>query len=217
MSLQSARLPSCDRWKIGVAVDRLFAHMLAAGEQEYDESDSDQRADDDAQLSVPCPVFSHHHPPPMIPDFIGSAGVTDWLIKPFTGAYARTKVRAWVLRIACQWMRDSAQGEELRFAGRPLLSQRRRLTDAQPARGSRRPMPHRGTEARRSSENVISTEKAALLWMHCREVAPFETPSFRKRIGQLIAHATSTPEKRKPSSGCRWRITVERSRSSTCP
>src|SRR3982074_1958903 len=71
MSLQSARLPRCDRWKIGVAVDRLFAHMLAAGEQEYDESDSDQRADDDDQLSVRSPVFSHsHHPPPMI--FIGS-------------------------------------------------------------------------------------------------------------------------------------------------
>jgi len=62
MSLLSARLPLCDRWKIGVAVYRLFAHMLAAGEQEYGEADSDQCADDDAQLSVPCPVFSHHHP-----------------------------------------------------------------------------------------------------------------------------------------------------------
>jgi hypothetical protein len=29
--------------------------------------------------------------------------------------------------------------------------------------------------------------------MYCREVAPFETPSFRKKIGQLIAHATNTP------------------------
>ena len=54
-------------------------------------------------------------------------------------------------------------------------------------------MPHRGNAAERSSDNVISTEKAALLWMYCREVAPFETPSFRKKIGQLIAHATSTP------------------------
>ena len=34
-----------------------------------------------------------------------SAGVTDWLIKPFTGAYARTKVRAWVLRTAFEGMR----------------------------------------------------------------------------------------------------------------
>ena len=38
----------------------IVAHMLAAGEQEYGEADSDQCADDDAQLSVPCPVFSHH-------------------------------------------------------------------------------------------------------------------------------------------------------------
>ena len=29
--------------------------------------------------------------------------------------------------------------------------------------------------------------------MYCREVAPFETPSFRKKIGQLIAHATNAP------------------------
>ena len=123
-----------------------------------------------------------------------SAGVTDWLIKPFTGAYARTKVRAWVLRTACQWMRRVIpQGEDLRFA-RPLLPiQPPRLTDAQRSRGTRRPLPHRGNAAKRSSENVISTEKAALLWMYCREVAPFETPSFRKKIGQLIAHATSTP------------------------
>src|SRR5947199_6674732 len=27
-----------------------------------------------------------------------AAGVTDWLIRPFTDAYARTKIRAWVLR-----------------------------------------------------------------------------------------------------------------------
>jgi DNA-binding response OmpR family regulator len=36
-----------------------------------------------------------------------AAGVTDWLIKPFTGAYARTKILAWVLRTACQRMRGS--------------------------------------------------------------------------------------------------------------
>ena len=36
-----ARLPGCDRWKIGVAFDGLFAHMFAAVEQKYRESDSD--------------------------------------------------------------------------------------------------------------------------------------------------------------------------------
>src|SRR6266566_4292026 len=35
-----ARLPGCDRWKIGVAFDGLFAHMFAAVEQKYRESDS---------------------------------------------------------------------------------------------------------------------------------------------------------------------------------
>ena len=122
-----------------------------------------------------------------------SAGVTDWLIKPFTGAYARTKVRAWVLRTACEGMRRALpQGEEPRFAPPPLPIGPPRLR-TQRAKGSPRQMPHRGTEARRSSDEEISTEKAALLWMYCREVAPFETPSFGKKIGQLIAHATNTP------------------------
>jgi len=41
MSFRLARLPGCDRWKIGVAFDRLFAHMFAAVEQEYRKGDSD--------------------------------------------------------------------------------------------------------------------------------------------------------------------------------
>jgi len=32
-------------------------------------------------------------------------GVTDWLTTPFTDSYARTKIRAWVLRESCRWMR----------------------------------------------------------------------------------------------------------------
>jgi hypothetical protein len=35
----------------------------------------------------------------------------------------------------------------------------------------------KGNRKRRSSENVISTDKAALLWMYCKEIAPFE-PAF---------------------------------------
>ena len=58
-------------------------------------------------------------------------------------------------------------------------------------------MPQKGTENRRSSENVIcSTDKAALLWMYCREIAPFEIPIFSKKVGELIARATSAPQKR---------------------
>jgi ribonuclease BN (tRNA processing enzyme)/CheY-like chemotaxis protein len=122
-----------------------------------------------------------------------SAGVTDWLIKPFTSAYARTKVRAWALRSACKATRRlTPERQELRFAQRPLPVEPPRLRPKR-ARGARRPAPATGTENGRFSNGAISTEKAALLWMYCREVAPFETPSFRKKIGQLIAHATNTP------------------------
>jgi phosphoribosyl 1,2-cyclic phosphodiesterase/CheY-like chemotaxis protein len=41
-----------------------------------------------------------------------AAGVTDWLIKPFTSSYARTKIRAWVLRTACRWMRAAIPADE---------------------------------------------------------------------------------------------------------
>jgi DNA-binding response OmpR family regulator len=104
-----------------------------------------------------------------------AAGVTDWLIKPFTGAYARTKIRAWVLRTACQWMRGCYPEDEERRLARP------------PVHIRRAPMAQRGME------NVISTDKAALLWMYCREIAPFETPAFRKELGNLIARATTRP------------------------
>ena len=40
------------------------------------------------------------------------SGVTDWLIKPFTGAYARTKIRAWVLRTVCRWVRGPVPADE---------------------------------------------------------------------------------------------------------
>src|SRR5262249_56375721 len=59
-------------------------------------------------------------------------------------------------------------------------------------------MPQKGTEKRRSPENVISTDKSALLWMYCRGIVPFETPTFSKTVGELIACATST--QRSPAS-----------------
>jgi phosphoribosyl 1,2-cyclic phosphodiesterase/CheY-like chemotaxis protein len=110
-----------------------------------------------------------------------SAGVTDWLIKPFTDACARTKVRAWALRAACQWMRAFIpEDEEWRLARPPVHIRRV-------------PMAQKGIENRCFSENVISTDKSALLWMYCREIAPFETPAFSKNVGDLIARATKRP------------------------
>jgi phosphoribosyl 1,2-cyclic phosphodiesterase len=40
------------------------------------------------------------------------AGVTEWLITPFTESYARTKMRAWVLRTACRWIRAPIPDDE---------------------------------------------------------------------------------------------------------
>jgi phosphoribosyl 1,2-cyclic phosphodiesterase/CheY-like chemotaxis protein len=41
-----------------------------------------------------------------------AAGVTEWLISPFSASYARTKIRAWVLRTACRWVRAAIPGNE---------------------------------------------------------------------------------------------------------
>jgi phosphoribosyl 1,2-cyclic phosphodiesterase/GAF domain-containing protein len=45
------------------------------------------------------------------------AGVTDWLVRPFSVAYARTRIRAWLLRTAVRWERAPLpQDEEQRLA-----------------------------------------------------------------------------------------------------
>ena len=57
------------------------------------------------------------------------AGVTDWLIKPFSVAYARTKIRAWILRTACRWIRGSIpENERQRLASLRALQ----LLDTEP-------------------------------------------------------------------------------------
>jgi DNA-binding response OmpR family regulator len=33
-----------------------------------------------------------------------AAGVTDWLVKPFSTIYARARIRSWLLRTACRWV-----------------------------------------------------------------------------------------------------------------
>ncbi|HYM73521.1 MAG TPA: MBL fold metallo-hydrolase, partial [Stellaceae bacterium] len=39
-------------------------------------------------------------------------GVTDWLVKPFSGIYARTRMRAWLMRMACRWERAPLPADE---------------------------------------------------------------------------------------------------------
>jgi phosphoribosyl 1,2-cyclic phosphodiesterase/DNA-binding response OmpR family regulator len=41
-----------------------------------------------------------------------AAGVTDWLIPPFSSAYARTRMRAWLLRITARWERPPLPPDE---------------------------------------------------------------------------------------------------------
>jgi DNA-binding response OmpR family regulator/phosphoribosyl 1,2-cyclic phosphodiesterase len=40
------------------------------------------------------------------------AGVTDWLIQPFSSEYARTKIRAWLLRSRSRWMKGPLPANE---------------------------------------------------------------------------------------------------------
>lgn len=39
-------------------------------------------------------------------------GIDDWLITPFTESYARAKIRAWVLREQCRWIRAQIPDDE---------------------------------------------------------------------------------------------------------
>jgi phosphoribosyl 1,2-cyclic phosphodiesterase/CheY-like chemotaxis protein len=48
------------------------------------------------------------------PEAGAATGVSDWLIKPFTCSYARTKIRAWVLRTECRWIRATIPDDEER-------------------------------------------------------------------------------------------------------
>jgi phosphoribosyl 1,2-cyclic phosphodiesterase/CheY-like chemotaxis protein len=64
-----------------------------------------------------------------------AAGVTEWIIKPFTSSYVRTKVRAWILRTDCRWVRAPIpQDEESRLG---VLKSLRVLDTAPEARFDR--------------------------------------------------------------------------------
>ena len=41
-----------------------------------------------------------------------AAGVTDWLVAPFSTLYARTRIRAWAMRQACRWMSAPMPSDE---------------------------------------------------------------------------------------------------------
>jgi len=129
-------------------------------------------------------------------DSAGAAGVTDWLIKPFTRAYLRTKLRTWVLRTTCQRIKDDMSLVEKR-----RLATRTKRLQAEPENKSDRtaPLPlvrRKTNERKRSLGPARNLDKSSLLWMYCREIAPFETPTFSSKVGEIIARATSSPQKR---------------------
>jgi DNA-binding response OmpR family regulator len=129
-------------------------------------------------------------------DSSGAADITDWLIKPFTIAYLRTRIRAWVLRAACQWIREGMPPvEEQRLAPRAIRLHTE--PEDKPDRIARLlSVPQKATARKRSFGAGHSLDKSSLLWMYCREIAPFETPSFSSKVGEIIARATSAPQKR---------------------
>ena len=63
-----------------------------------------------------------------------TAEATDWLFKPFTASYARTKVSAWLLRRACQSIKGGAALNELRRAIGRYLAAQYDLTQGMPDR-----------------------------------------------------------------------------------
>jgi hypothetical protein len=113
------------------------------------------------------------------------AGVSDWLIQPFTAAHARTKVRTWLLR-------NTRQTIKVRSDKR-VWSLPRRVPTA----------GNRGADEIESSERILqeksatqqqpglSSEKATLLWMYGREIAAFDTPAFSNKLGRIISQAAS--------------------------
>src|SRR5260370_9711853 len=58
-----------------------------------------------------------------------AAGVTQWLITPFSVQYARAQIQAWLWRSACRWVRAALPAdEEKRLAALRELS----ILDTQP-------------------------------------------------------------------------------------
>jgi DNA-binding response OmpR family regulator len=66
---------------------------------------------DDRALDIPILIVADEE------SMVAQAEVTGWLIRPFSAAYARTRIRACLLRTACRWERAlTSHNEERRLA-----------------------------------------------------------------------------------------------------
>jgi hypothetical protein len=138
----------------------------------------------------------------------GTADVMDWLLKPFSIAHARTKLRACLLRAGCgSTIRGISEDTEQRMPTAAV-----QVLQTQP---SRKPDPiarHQSAQEEAEKPPLPETankkgrpdlEKAALLWMFSREIAPFETESFGNRVGEIICRATQKLHSR---AAGRWKL-----------
>jgi hypothetical protein len=114
--------------------------------------------------------------------------VSDWLIKPFTAAHARTMIRKWLLRTASKSIKGAIPADQEQRL-RPL-----RVRHAAKSIGSDRSLLRVPQKRAYERDPAISSDKSALLWMYGREIASFDTPTFSKKLGEIIARATSTPQ-----------------------
>src|SRR5262249_23766244 len=138
----------------------------------------------DYELLVPVIMVAR----PEHQDTSTESGVTDWLIKPFTTAYARTKIRTALLRAASQLITKggSAHGGEQRalpFAlglARPVSNDK--FVGKTPGLQLLAP---EATARKRWSKRLVSSDKSALLWMYGREIASFDTPKFSAKVGEI--------------------------------
>jgi phosphoribosyl 1,2-cyclic phosphodiesterase/CheY-like chemotaxis protein len=72
-----------------------------------------RRLGDDGAAEIPIIIVAD------VADLHGgkAAGVTDWLVMPFSSSYARTRMQAWLFRTACRWERAPLpEDEERRLA-----------------------------------------------------------------------------------------------------
>jgi phosphoribosyl 1,2-cyclic phosphodiesterase/DNA-binding response OmpR family regulator len=119
-----------------------------------------------------------------------AADVSDWLIKPFTVACARTKIRTWLLRAAGGAM-ERAGDAERREAAKPLGI----VHTAKPLGvDESTKVPRVSRPAADRKQMVVSPDKSALLWMYGREIAAFDTPGFSTKLGEIIARASTSAQ-----------------------
>ena len=69
-----------------------------------------RRCEDPDQIHVPIVVVTGGAQPEVVDDGV----VTEWLVAPFSQSYLRAKIRAWVLRAACRWVRARVPDDEVR-------------------------------------------------------------------------------------------------------